>query len=101
MPGYGVCGGNDPGHDCAVHDLDPLDQLFYKHDNDLDAARQLQEAVLITLAVKKADEDLEGGLAKLTDEDMDKIPFFIPHWPFFIRWWAMIYRREAMKVFKN
>jgi hypothetical protein len=96
-PGYGVCGGAD--RDCAIGDFDPMDKLFFKHDNDLYAAHQIQDAIERSTAEKAADATLEEGLRNLTDADMDKIPAWTWKPPFFKRWYAKLYRREALKVF--
>lgn len=98
-PGYGVCGG--ASRDCAIGDFDPLDQLFFKHDNDLYAAHQLKEHALVLYAEKVADETLEEGLRNLSDQDMNKIPFWTWKPPFFKRAYAKLYRREALKVFRG
>lgn len=96
-PGYGVCGGAD--RSCVLAEMDPMDKIFYKHDNDLYAAHQLLTPEFRATAEKEADEALEEGLRNLTDKDMKKIPAWTWRWPFLKRAYAKLYRREAIKVF--
>lgn len=98
VPGYGVCGGAD--RSCVYAEMDPMDKLFYKHDNDLYAAHQLQIPEVRAIAERQADEDLEKGLRELSDKDMEKIPAWQWQQPFFKRAYAKLYRKMAIEVFK-
>ena len=92
-PQYGSCGG--AGKDCSVRrdELDPLDKLFFDHDNDLHDANGDQNKRL------EADRKLRAGLLALTDEDFKKIPVFQIKPPFFRRWYAKKYCKMASKIF--
>lgn len=98
-PGYGVCGGAD--RSCVLQEYDPMDRLFYKHDNDLYAAHQVADKQEREVLEKKADSELAAGLRNLSNADMKKIPAWTWRWPFLKRGYAKLYRREAIKVFSN
>lgn len=94
-PGYGVCGGKHK--DCT---LDPMDKLFYQHDNDLDKAHKIVDPFEQALAEREADRMLYDGLKALNEDDFKKIPSFTWKFPFFKRWYAKTYRKNALKVFR-
>lgn len=93
VPGYGVCGGAN--RDCAVQrsELDPLDQLFYDHDQ-IKFANTQEERI-------KFDEALYKGVRNLTDSDFSKIPLFTWKRPFFKRWYAHEFSKVCIKIFED
>lgn len=98
-PTFGTCGGANK--DCAIRkeDLDPMDRLFYDHDWGCKLASDLADPYEKEAGKKEADRILKEGLAKLTDEDMKKIPVLVKKWPFFKRWYAYKYRKACLKIF--
>lgn len=97
VPGYGVCGGSD--RSCVIEQFDPMDKLFFKHDNDMYAAHQLKDPSLVKIAEIAADDSLHNGLAALTEEDMNKIPVWQWRRPFFKRAYAKAYRKACLGIF--
>lgn len=98
-PTYGVCGGQ--ALDCAVRrpKLDPLDQLFYDHDNELAAAEEIESWEMKSAARDRADKKLHDGLAALTEEDFKKIPTWIWKPPFLKRFYAKKFRKACLEIF--
>lgn len=97
-PGYGVCGGAD--RSCVYEAMDPMDKLFFKHDNDMYEAHQIEDLERRASAEIEADHSLHEALAELTDEDMKKIPFWQWRRPFFKRAYAKAYRAACLELFK-
>ena len=97
-PKYGHCGGADA--DCAVKNLDPLDALFFKHDNDLRDSEEINAPGEKLIARDRADADLGNGLMNLSKDDFKKIPIFTLRPPFLKRAYASLYRQAALKIFK-
>lgn len=91
LPNYGVCGGSSK--DCAIRreDLDPLDQLFFDHD-EIKYAKTPEER-------KFFDDRLCVGISRLTDEDFKKIPAWTWKKPFFKRWYARQFAAACLRGF--
>lgn len=83
-PTYGKCGG--ALKDCAIRNLDPMDKLFLRHDNDLNVAETQADRDL-------ADKRLHEGLKKLDGKAMKKIKWYK-------RPYAYLYRQAAIMIFK-
>lgn len=96
-PTYGNCGGMNK--DCAINALDPLDKLFYAHDNDLNATEGLL-GYEKTKARSDADKKLYDGLMALTEEDFKQIPSWQWKPPFFKRSYARKYRKWCLEIFR-
>jgi hypothetical protein len=95
-PHYGKFGG---AYLDAVDD-DPLDALFLEHDINCHKASLEPCKTLKKMAKAEADRILYEGLKKLERKDLKKIPAINPHFPFFHRAYAKLYRWGAMKAFK-
>lgn len=89
-PTYGTCGG--ARKDCSIRreKLDPLDQIFFDHDNELDLANTPEQRQV-------ADRKLNQAIRALTEEDYKKISMLQWKWPFFRRWYAKRYAKQAAR----
>lgn len=88
-PTIGPCGG--ASKDCAIRreDLDPLQQLFYDHDNGLREAQSEEEREMV-------DQFLHEALK--TFDEWEELPFFRAKFPFFYRWYAKAYVATIVKT---
>jgi len=90
-PTYGVCGGSRKVCGIKREELDPIDRLFYDHDNIRFASSEAER--------RAYDEALVNGLKNLSEADFEKVPFFQLKWPFFKRWYAKSYVEACKKIF--
>lgn len=98
VPSYGVCGGAD--RSCVLADMDPMDKIFYDHDNELYEANKIEDEKKREDAIDQADEKLRNRLLNLKKEDMKKIPLWVWRKPFFKRAYAHVFRKAAIQAFK-
>lgn len=83
-PTYGKCGGAKK--DCSIKPpIDPMDELFQEHDQNLYMARQLSFSDGRDKAEKEADSILKEGLKKIDPKSLSL--------------YGRIYRRLAILVF--